>query len=93
MIEKTKKSYKKSQIQKQKDFIARTVEELKFLYSKKEFDKVQFLVEKILEIDEKNPSALYFQKHSLQQSRKAAKNAIEQQIFSNYQKFSSNKKY
>lgn len=89
LIESTKHSYKLYKIDNKKDFIFKTIEEIKTLYIKKDYEKVLILCERILEIDEKNPIALAYQTKATIRSRRDSSNKIEKQIFSNYSNFKS----
>lgn len=87
LIENTKNSYKLFKIDSKKDFIFKTIEEIKTLYIKKDYDKVLILCERILEIDEKNQTVLDYQLKATNKSRRDSTKKVNKQIHLGFKEF------
>ncbi len=90
LITKTKNRYQEYRIESQKDFIFKTIEEIKTLYIKKSYDSAIQLCERILLIDEKNVIAMNYAAKSLVKANKESEKQIYQQIKENYLKIKQN---
>lgn len=86
LITKTKDRYQEYRIDSQKDFIFKTIEEIKTLYIKRSYDSAIQLCERILLIDEKNPIALNYASKSLIKANRESEKQITKQIKENYLK-------
>lgn len=86
LIIKTKDRYQEYRIDSQKDFIFKTIEEIKTLYIKRSYDSAIQLCERILLIDEKNPIALNYASKSLIKANRESEKQITKQIKENYLK-------
>ena len=84
LITKTKDRYQEYRIESQKDFIFKTIEEIKTLYIKKSYDSAIQLCERILLIDEKNKVALDYAARSLIRANSESEKQISRQIKENY---------
>lgn len=91
LITKTKDRYQEYRIESQKDFIFKTIEEIKTLYIKKSYDNAIQLCERILLIDEKNVTAMNYAAKSLIKANKESEKQIYKQIKDNYLKLKQNR--
>lgn len=87
LINKTKNRYQEYRIESQKDFIFKTIEEIKTLYIKKSYDNAIQLCERVLLIDEKNTVALNYAAKSMVKANKESEKQIYKQIKESYLKF------
>lgn len=88
-----KKRYQLQKIENQKDFIFKTLEEIKNLYIRKRFDQCIELAEKILEIDSNNKQALKAFSQAKRQANHLSQKNLCKQIHENNQKFRSSKAF
>lgn len=93
LIKKVKEQYQLQKIENKKDYIFKTIEEIKTLYITKKYDLCMELCERILEIDPQNIQAKqYFQK-AKNKADKYSERFIANQIFENYSQFPKSKFY
>ncbi len=93
LIESTKESYRLFKIDNQKDYIFKTIEEVKTLYIRKEYDKVLILCARILEIDDKNSLTLSYQHKAESKIRKDSNAKIFKLINHNFKSFKNTSEY
>jgi tetratricopeptide (TPR) repeat protein len=87
LIDKTKSAYQLYKIDNKKDFIFKTLEEIKTLYITKKYEKAIILCERILEIDPKNLQALEYLRKASEKDERLSSREVEKQIFSKYDSF------
>jgi|GEM_PF-5045078 len=93
LIEKVKAQYQIEKIENKKDFIFKTLEEVKILFITKKFDLSIELCERILSIDPKNQMAQNYLLKSETKAAKASLRLINNQVILNYQSFPTTKAY
>jgi hypothetical protein len=86
LIQSVKKRYKDNKVENKKDFIFKTLEEVKVLIIKKKFDKAHELNRKILNIDPDNQVALQHRKFLLRKIHHLTDKELNQHIFDYYQR-------
>lgn len=91
LIKKVKANYQLQKIENKKDFIFKTIEEIKTLYITKKYDLCLELCERVLEIDGKNKTALSYSKRAKIKADRSSQHFIAQQIFDNYAEFPKSK--
>ncbi len=81
-IEQTKKGYHGHNVDEKKEFIYKSLEEIKTLYQLKKYEKAYEACAEILAIDPENKTALTFQKHSAKKTQKLIDNEVIAQMLS-----------
>ncbi len=76
LIEQTKKVYQAYRIDEKKEFIYKSLEQIRTLHQLKKYEKASEACAEVLEVDPKNQSALNFQ----MQSQKKAQNLIDDEV-------------
>jgi tetratricopeptide (TPR) repeat protein len=84
LIEQTKKNYQAYRIEEKKEFIYKSLEEIKTLYQLKKYEKAYEACGEILEYDPQNKIALNFQKRSAAKAQKLIDKEVVSQIIGNY---------
>jgi len=83
LIEQTKKTYQVFKVEEKKEFIYKSLEEIKTLYQIKKYEKASQACAEILEIDPQNKSALKFQKLAANKTQKIIDDEVISQIINN----------
>lgn len=87
LIQRTKEKYQSYKIENKKDYIFKTLEEIKTLYIKKSYDKAMELAERVLNIDDKNEAAKTYLEKALKKANKESDRQILKDIVANYKKY------
>lgn len=93
LIAKVKKEYQIQKVENKKDFIFKTIEEIKTLYITQKYDKCIILSEAVLNIDPQNKIAKNFHKKCDFKATKNSEKEIYQQIAIYYKNFPQNNNY
>ncbi len=93
LIKKVKNQYQLQKIENKKDFIFKTIEEIKTLFITQKYDKSMELAERVLYIDPKNILANKYLKKARIKADKQSQSFISSQIQKNYLKFPTTKPF
>lgn len=93
LINSTKKNYKSYKIESKKDYIFKTIEEIKTLYIRKKYDLCIVLCERLLDLDENSEIAKKYKEKATKKANKASDRKILENIFRDYKNFKNTKHY
>lgn len=93
LISNTKKNYQSYKIESKKDYIFKTIEEIKTLYIRKKYDLCIVLCERLLDLDENSEIAKTYKTKATIKANKASDRKILEDIFRDYKQFKTTKYY
>lgn len=91
LISTTKKNYQSYKIESKKDYIFKTIEEIKTLYIQKKYDLCIILCERILDLDENNKKAKQYQEKATIKANKESDSKILKDILKDFREFKNTK--